>query len=130
MPLKGTSPLTVLIADDFADTRAVLRRMLEVYDYRVVEAADGQEAVEIAQRTCPNLILMDLNMPLVDGLSAATQIRECKDGCQSVPILAITAFDTYGMKEAAIEAGCDDYITKPIDSDEFDRVLRRLLPGS
>ena len=129
MSLIGTSPLTVLIADDFADTRAMLRQMLETHDYRVVEAADGQEAVEVARRTCPNLILMDLNMPLVNGLSAAAQIRECKDGCQSVPILAITAFDTYGMKEAAIEAGCDDYLTKPIDSNEFERVLRRLLPG-
>lgn len=122
--------MTVLIADDFADMRALLRQMLELHDYRVVEAADGQEAVEMAQRTCPNLILMDLNMPLVDGLAATRQIRECKDGCRNVPILAITAFDTYGMKEAAIEAGCDDYITKPIDSDEFDRVLRRLLPES
>lgn len=120
--------MTVLIADDIADTRAMFRQMLELHDYRVVEAADGQEAVEIAQRTCPNLILMDLNMPLVDGLSATTQIRACKEGCRNVPILAITAFDTYGMKEAAIEAGCDDYITTPIDGAEFERVLRRLLP--
>ena len=129
MSLKGTSPLTVLIADDFEETRVVLRRMLETHDYRVVEAADGQEAVEVARRECPNFILMDLNMPLVDGLTATTQIRECKDGCRNVPILAITAFDTYGMKEAAMEVGCDDYITKPIDVDEFDRILRRLLSG-
>lgn len=129
MTLKGTPTLTVLVADDFADTRAVLRRMLEMHDYRVVEAADGREAVEMARRTGPNLILMDLNMPLVDGLDAATQIRECKDGCRNVPILAITAFDTYGMKEAALEAGCDDYIIKPIEADDLVRVLRRLLPG-
>jgi CheY-like chemotaxis protein len=130
MSLKGTSPLTVLIADDFADTRAMLRQMLETHDYRVVEAANGQEAVEMAQRACPNLILMDLNMPLVDGLSAATQIRECKGRCRNVPILAITAFDTYGMKEAALEAGCDEYITTPFDLGEFNKVLRRLLPAS
>ena len=127
MALKGTSSLTILIADDFADTRSMLRQMLETYNYSVVEAGDGQEAVELARRTCPNLILMDLNMPLMDGLEAAHQIRECKELCRSVPILAITAFDTYGMKEAALEAGCDDYLTKPIDSDELDRVLQRLL---
>jgi CheY-like chemotaxis protein len=127
MSLKGMSPLTVLIADDFEDTRAVLRRMLEMHDYRVVEAADGQEAVEVARRECPNLILMDLNMPNVDGLAAASQIRECEGACQTVPILAITAFDTYGMKEAALGAGCDDYITKPVDADELHRVLRRLI---
>lgn len=121
--------MTILIADDFADTRAVLRRMLETHDYRVVEAADGREAVEVAERACPSLILMDLNMPLVDGLAAAAQIRECQGRCRNVPILAMTAFDTYGMKEAALEAGCDDYITKPIDADDLDRVLRRILPG-
>jgi two-component system cell cycle response regulator DivK len=129
MSLKGTSTLTVLIADDFEETRAVLRRMLETHDYRVVEAADGREAVEVARRERPNFILMDLNMPLVDGLTATAQIRECKDGCRNVPILAITAFDTYGMKEAALEAGCDDYITKPFDPDDLDRALSRLLPG-
>ena len=127
MTLKGTTPLTVLVADDFADTRAVLRRMLEMQNCRVVEAADGREAVEMARQACPNLILMDLNMPEVDGLAAAAQIRECKARCRDVPILAITAFDTYGMKEAALEAGCDDYLTKPIDSDELDRILQRLL---
>jgi CheY-like chemotaxis protein len=127
MTQKGTLPLTVLIADDFADTRSMLRRMLEPYNYSVVEAADGREAVEMARRAHPNLILMDLNMPLVDGLAAAQQIRESKESCRDVPILAITAFDTYGMKEAALEAGCDDYITKPIDALELDRVMRRLL---
>jgi CheY-like chemotaxis protein len=129
MSLKGTAPLTVLIADDFEDTRAVLRRMLEMHNYRVVEAADGREAIEIARRVCPNLILMDLNMPLVDGLAAVTQIREGEGRCRNTPILAITAFDTYGMKEAALDAGCDEYITKPIDSDELDRLLRRLIAG-
>ena len=127
MALKGTSSLTILIADDFADTRAMLKRMLEPYNYSVVEAADGEEAVELARRTCPSLILMDLNMPLMDGLAAAQKIRECQERCRDVPILAITAFDTYGMKEAALEAGCDDYLTKPIDSDELDRILQRLL---
>ena len=71
MALKGPSSLTILIADDFADTRAMLKRMLEPYNYSVVEAADGEEAVELARRTCPSLILMDLNMPLMDGLAAA-----------------------------------------------------------
>jgi CheY-like chemotaxis protein len=129
MVVKGTSPVTVLIADDFEDTRAMLRQMLETDNYCVLEAADGQEAIEVAQRACPNLILMDLNMPLLDGLAAARQIRECQEPCRSVPILAITAFDTYGMKEAALEAGCDGYLTKPIDSGELNRVLHRLLTG-
>ena len=121
--------MTVLVADDFEDTRVFLRRMLESHNCRVVEASDGLEAVEIARRSCPNLILMDLNMPILDGLAAAEQIRQGKEHCRRVPILAITAFDTYGMREAALEAGCDDYLTKPIDADELDRAIRRLLPG-
>ena len=130
MALKETTTLTVLVADDFADTRAVLRRMLEAHDCRVVEAADGLEAVEVARRACPNLILMDLNMPQLDGLAAAEQIRECKELSRGITILAITAFDTYGMREAALEAGCDDYLTKPIDADDLDKVLDRLLGAS
>lgn len=129
MIVKGPSTLTVLVVDDFEDTRAVLRRMLETHNCRVVEASDGMEAVEMARRACPNLILMDLNMPTLDGLAAAQQIRQCEELCRGVPILAITAFDTYGMREAALEAGCDDYLTKPINVDELDRVLDRLLGG-
>jgi len=119
---------TILVVDDFEDTRLVLRLALEARDYRVVEAANGQEAVEVARRERPDLILMDLNMPLMDGLEATRRIRECKELCQSAPILAITAFDTYGIEEAALEAGCNGYIRKPLDSDEVDRVLRSFLP--
>jgi CheY-like chemotaxis protein len=103
--------------------------MLETHDYGVVEAANGAEALEIARLYCPDLILMDLNMPHMDGLMAVKQIRECKGPCEHVPIVALTAYDTYGMREAALEAGCDEYLAKPIDFAEFDKVLRRILAG-
>jgi two-component system cell cycle response regulator DivK len=124
---SGQATLTVLVVDDFEDSRFVLRRMLETKDYCVIEAADGREAVETARRHHPDLVLMDLNMPLVDGLAATKLIRECKDSCRDVPIVAVTAFDTYGMKDAALEAGCDDYLTKPFDFDRLEKVLRRCL---
>ncbi|HEV7889249.1 MAG TPA: response regulator [Pyrinomonadaceae bacterium] len=120
---------TILVVDDSEDTRLVLRRALETRYYRVLEAANGEEAVEIARRESPDLILMDLNMPLMDGLEAAKRIRECKELCRSAPILAITAFDTYGMEEAALDAGCNAYLRKPFDSDEPERSVRGLLPG-
>jgi CheY-like chemotaxis protein len=118
---------TILIAEDFDDTRMMMRKLLEMNGYEVVEAVNGREAVEIVQKECPDLILMDLNMPQMDGLAATEQIRECKELCKSVTILAITAHDTYGMKEAAMEAGCDGYLTKPIDFDRLEKVISRIL---
>jgi two-component system cell cycle response regulator DivK len=127
MVQKETARLTVLVVDDFADSRFMLKRMLEMNGCQVVEAMDGQEAVEMAQRECPDLILMDLNLPHLDGLAAVEQIRQLKGKCEDVPIIAITAYDTYGMEEAAIEAGCDEYIKKPNDLDYLEKVLRGYL---
>jgi two-component system, cell cycle response regulator DivK len=121
-------PYTILVAEDFDDTRALLRRVLQTSGYRVVEAVNGREAVDLVKQDCPDLILMDLNMPEMDGLEATEQIRECRELCKDVVILAITAHDTYGMKEAALEAGCDGYLTKPIDFDRLETILGRLLP--
>jgi CheY-like chemotaxis protein len=119
---------TVLVVDDSYDTRLVLRRLLEARAYRVVEAADGQEAVDVARRECPDLILMDLNMPRMNGLEATRRIRECKELCASAPVLAFTSFDTYGMEAAALEAGANGYLRKPFDSEEAERVMRSFLP--
>jgi CheY-like chemotaxis protein len=127
MRQNGTSLLTVLVVDDFDDARLTLRRLLERRDYRVLEATNGKEALELVRQMCPDLILLDLNMPQMDGLEAAKQIRACRDLCAEVPIIALTAYDTYGMKEAAIEAGCNDYLTRPIDFEQLDRVLQKYL---
>jgi CheY-like chemotaxis protein len=127
MTADGTDCPTILVVDDFDDTRVMLRRALEMRNYRVLEAANGAQAVEIARRACPDLILMDLNMPEVDGLMAAQRIRECRDACRDARIIALTAFHTFGMKEAALAAGCDGYILKPIDLDELDKVMQQFL---
>ena len=121
-------PYTIMVAEDFDDTRVMLRRALQMNGYRVVEASNGLEAVDLVRQGCPDLVLMDLNMPVMDGLEATERIRECRGICNDVVILAITAHDTIGMKEAALEAGCDGYITKPLDFDRLDTILNRLLP--
>jgi CheY-like chemotaxis protein len=120
-------PATILVADDSADTRAVLRRMLAYRGYRVVEAADGREAVEVALRECPDLVVMDLNMSVMDGLATTERIRKLRERCGDVPIVAATAFDTYGIREAVIEAGCNAYLLKPLDLDELESVIAGLL---
>lgn len=115
-----------MVVEDSEDARLVLSVSLRDKGYRVVTAADGQEAVETAVRVRPDLILMDLHMPRLDGLAATERIREYAELCH-VPILAITAFDTYGMREAALEAGCNKYLTKPLDLDHLGKLLRRIL---
>lgn len=121
------SQRTVLLVDDYDDSRFMLKKYLELIGYSVVEAANGQEAIEMAERACPDLILLDLNMPVIDGLVAAERIRASRTDCQHVPIIAITAFDTYGMKEAAFEAGCNGYIAKPVDFDQVEKLLLSTL---
>src|SRR5688572_15931915 len=96
---NGTTCLTVLLVEDYDDSRYMIKRLLEMSgEYRVVEAVNGQEAVEIAQRQCPDIILMDLNLPHMDGLTATRLIRDSKVECRDMKIIALTAHDTYGMK--------------------------------
>ena len=130
MVKDGAACLSVLVVEDFEDARQIIKRVLErIGDYRATEAADGQEALELVRRDCPDLILMDLNLPQMDGIAVTRLIRASKEACKDVPIIAITAHDTVGMREAAIEAGCNAYVPKPIDFDELERVIRRTLRG-
>jgi CheY-like chemotaxis protein len=117
---------TVLIAEDSRDTRIMLKRAFELKGYSVIEAEDGNEALEVVNRHRPSLILIDLNMPVVDGLQAIKEIRKLEGPGEHVPIVAITAFDVYGMKEAALETGCNGYLSKPLDMEELDRALKGL----
>jgi len=102
--------------------------LLERHGCAVVEAGDGVEAVDVAERERPDLILMDGGLPLLDGLAATERIRAHGE-LDAVPIIAVTAFDTYGIREAALEAGCQDYLLKPLGPGALERALRAALPG-
>jgi len=115
---------TVLVAEDSHDTRAMLKRAFEIKGYRVFEAEDGQEALDMARRHRPSLIVIDLNMPVLDGLETVKSFRERENPGEQVPIVAITAYDVPGMEDAALETGCDRYLRKPLDLEELDRALR------
>jgi CheY-like chemotaxis protein len=115
VPDGGASP-RVLIADDHEDSREALKALLEAFGYRVVVAANGAEAVEKARGAQPQLILMDVMMPVVDGLSATQQIR-ADPTLPRMPIIAVTAMD--GAAERMLQAGCDDFMVKPIDIRSF-----------
>lgn len=117
---------TVLVAEDSRDTRIMLKRAFELKGYRVLEAANGREALEITRKCSPHLILMDLNMPVLDGLEAVKKVRKFEGRGDHVPIVAITAFDVYGMEQAARDSGCNEYLSKPLDLEELDRALKGL----
>ena len=115
---------TVLLAEDSQDTRIMLKRALEMKGYRVFEAEDGREALDMAWRYKPSLILIDLNMPVLDGLETVKSLRERERPGEQTPIVAITAYDVPGMEDAALKTGCDRYLRKPLDLTELDRALR------
>jgi len=115
---------SVLLAEDSQDTRAMLKRAFELKGYRVFEAADGQEALDMARLHRPSLIVIDLNMPVLDGLETVKSFRELEGPTEHVPIVAITAYDVPGMEDAALETGCNRYLRKPLDLAELDSTLR------
>lgn len=122
--MRENSVRTILLVEDFEDSRFMMRRLLEMGGYRVVEATNGREAVEFAESECPDLILMDLSLPELDGLSATKLIREIEKLCD-VPIVALTGHDTGEFHSQALAAGCNEYVTKPVDFDHLENVVQR-----
>jgi two-component system, cell cycle response regulator DivK len=116
----------VLIVEDYEDTREFMKILLESYGYKVIEAADGIEAIDRVRQYHPDLILMDISLPVVDGLTATRAIREFDEASRTVPIIAVTAFGKNYYKKA-IEAGCNDLIDKPVDFDSLEPILKSYL---
>ncbi|MDT7687781.1 MAG: hypothetical protein QOJ70_2247 [Acidobacteriota bacterium] len=122
----GTEQKTVLVVDDYDGVRAVTRQALEMFGYRVVEAASGEEAVEAAQAETPDLILMDLSMPHMDGFATIHRLRRLL-GLREVPIIALSAHTAKEVREDALAAGCREYITKPVNLDKLKAVVAHHL---
>ena len=112
----------LLLVEDNEMNRDMLSRRLQRRGYEVIIAVDGEEGVKIAQSEAPDLILMDMSLPVLDGWEATRQLKAAPK-TQSIPILGLTAHAMSGDREKAIEAGCDDYDTKPI---EFSRLLEKI----
>jgi len=117
----------ILVVDDFDDTRLLLRTWLRKKGYRVVEAENGVEAIAKAQEAKPDLIIMDVEMPELDGLSATRQIRLLK-GIGELPIVAVSAYGADQFREPALAAGCNEYMSTPFEPDELEKLIRSLLP--
>ena len=119
---------TVLVVEDFEDTRYLWRLALEEKGYRVLEAADGEAAVETALRERPDIILMDISLPVLDGFQATERLR-AEDSTKDALILAATAHNESEYRANARAAGFNAFVTKPVDFDWLDDLFKQLLPS-
>ena len=118
---------TILVVEDTRDTLELIRFMLEFEGYRVVEAENGRDAVEMARRERPDAVVMDMSLPMMDGCQTTRCIRG-EPGMAAVPIIACTAHNRWEWRGKAIIAGCTDFLTKPIESKGLMTMLSRYLP--
>ncbi|HAW50947.1 MAG TPA: response regulator [Flavobacteriales bacterium] len=117
---------TILYVEDNKDNRTLVRRVLMAEGYNVLEAVNATEALKTLEETVPDLILMDINMPDVDGFTLTAQIK-IKPGFEKIPIIALTANVMRGDREKSLDAGCDGYIQKPIDIDTIGNQIEHYL---
>ena len=125
---NNSNDRVVLVVEDAEDARFFMRLALEQLGYIVFEAEDGEKALEVAERVRPDIILMDLSLPIMDGLTATQKIR-ATDGMNRVTVIAVTAHQGTDFREGAKDAGFDAYVTKPIDIDSLDELIKGLLPS-
>ncbi len=117
----------VMVVDDYDDVRLVTRRALESFGYRVLEASSGAEAVRLAQAESPDLILLDLSMPNMDGFATLHRLRKLL-GLRDVPVLAFSAHTAKEIRDDALAAGCREFITKPPHLELLKSAVERHLP--
>lgn len=117
----------ILVADDNADNRDMMRVLLGLKGYEVIVAENGKEAFEVALATSPDLILLDLELPLMDGLSVARDLHS-NGQFLKVPIVVVSGHDPRKYRQAALESGCSDFLPKPISFERLDEILQSHLP--
>jgi two-component system, cell cycle response regulator DivK len=118
----------ILIVEDQEDNRAILRDVLSTAGYELIEATNGQEGVELAQQERPDLILMDIQLPVIDGYEATRRIKG-DAALGAIPIIAVTSYALSGDEAKARSAGCDGYVTKPFSPRQLLAKLREYLPS-
>jgi CheY-like chemotaxis protein len=117
---------TVLLVEDFDDTRLMMKLWLMKKGYRVIEAENGEQAIELAQRETPDLIIMDMMMPGLTGLDATRQIREYQS-LRQTPIVAVSAYGADEYRSKALDAGCTEYVATPFEPEALSNLIETLL---
>jgi CheY-like chemotaxis protein len=127
MPEKLPEDLTILVVEDYEDMSMAMRLALEGKGYHILEASDGAQAIEVAARERPDIVLMDLSLPVLDGLAAAERIRANPETSDAV-IIAVTGHQEQDYRARALASGCNAFVTKPIDFDFLNDLISNLLP--
>ena len=125
MPALKSPPL-ILVVEDAPDNQVLVEQVFQDSGYRVTCIQDGQAALDWLKTHQPDLILLDLSLPEIDGWEVARQLK-ASDRTSQIPIIAVTAHAMKGDKEAAIASGCDDYLTKPLDIDRLESCVKQWL---
>ncbi len=126
MPERRPEDLTILVVEDYEDTSLAVRLALEEKGYHILEASDGARAVEVAAVERPDVILMDLHLPVLDGFDAARRVR-ANDDLKGTVIVAVTAHQDPDLRARALAAGCDAFVTKPVDFEWLGELISSLL---
>ena len=116
----------ILIVEDNEVNRVLMRDLLAYHGYEIIEAADGAEGIQKAKKVRPDLILMDIQMPIMDGIQAITHLKADPE-TRDLKIVGITSFAMKGDRERILQAGCDEYVAKPINTRELPKLVKRLL---
>jgi CheY-like chemotaxis protein len=127
MSERRPEDLTILVVEDYEDTSLAMRLALEHKGYHILEASDGEQAVGLAERVRPEVVLMDLNLPVLDGFGATKRIRANPELKETI-IVAVTAHHDPDLRARALAAGCNAFVTKPIDFEWLDDLISNLLP--
>ncbi len=127
MATQDSTKLVILVIEDYRDSREMLRLVLETSGYEVIAAATGNEALSLAAGNPVDLVLTDLGLPDMDGIAVVRQLRELNERFSRIPTIMLTAFERNECYEAAMDAGCTEVLTKPVDFDVLQSLIEKLL---
>jgi CheY-like chemotaxis protein len=128
--MGGSGNQTILLVEDYKDSREMIRLLLEDLSYRILEAQNGKEALDLASRKTPDLVLTDFNLPDIDGTALIRRLRKLSEKMSRIPIIMLTARDPRELYELAMAAGCTAFLTKPVSFAVLEKTINRLLEES
>lgn len=128
--MSGSNNQTILLVEDYTDSREMLRLLLQDFNYRILEAQNGREALDLAVKERPDLVLTDFNLPDIDGTVLIRRLRKLSERMSRVPVIMLTAHDKEQVFELALAAGCTAFLTKPVSFGVLEKTIHTLLEES